>query len=98
MLGQNSSNTQSYQKEGWTITTQRGPIANQEMLDKTQQALGFSPPEMLFTSNRLELKHAPSSVCISFEALAALERVDAKSAPIQVALSPLWAVRYPLGS
>ncbi|CAO1626605.1 unnamed protein product [Sympodiomycopsis kandeliae] len=60
----------------WTVTTSRGAIGNSAYMDKLGEDLEIPPPEMVFPSNRLQVRHEPSGFEYTFRVEEALRCVD----------------------
>lgn len=79
----------------WTITTSRGAIGNSAYMDELGDGLGVPPPEMVFPSNTLVIKHEKSGWSYRFGAEEALRCVEgvAKARRLDgVDLSEGWRV------
>ena len=62
--------------EGFTIITQKLPILKAGPIEEMTNKLGIALPEMIFGDNVVAIEHGASGWGISFDAFAALDRVD----------------------
>lgn len=68
----------------WTITTSRGAIGNSAYMENLGDRLAVPPPEMVFPSNTLVVRHEPSGFEYRFVAEDALRCVDGVQSDVRM--------------
>lgn len=86
-----SSAEAAVEQRGFRISTRKLPISRAEPIERMTEALGITPPEMIFGDNHVQVEHMASGFCINFNTFDALDAVDKTAASmLQVAHSREW--------
>lgn len=81
----------SITQNGFVVSSRKLPILKAEPIERMTEALGITPPEMIFGDNLVKIEHPDSGFGISFNTYDALDCVDKTGkSMLQVAHSREW--------